>query len=55
MEKIVIEVGLNKKQSKQVSKSMERVKASKGIVIGNELKVEDNILHIPWKGFLLLI
>lgn len=34
---------------------MERVKASKGIIIGDELKVEGNILYIPWKGFLLLI
>ncbi len=55
MEKIVIEVGLGKKSSKQVLRSMERVKAYRGIVIGDELKVEDNILHIPWKGFLLLI
>jgi len=52
---IVIKVGLGKKSSKQVLKSMERLGASKGVVIGDGLGVEDDILYIPWKGFLLLL
>ena len=55
LDKIVIEVGLGKKSSKQVLKSMERLGASNGVVVGDRLGVEDNILYIPWKGFLLLL
>ena len=54
-DKIVVEVGKGNKSSKQVLKSMERIGAPKGVVIGNKFGVEDGVVFIPWKGFLLLI
>ncbi len=51
----VIEVGLGKSDTSQVRRSMERLKAEKGIVIGNEFDVREDILMIPWWVFLGLV
>lgn len=51
----VVEVGLGKDDSSQVKRSIKRLKAEKGIVIGKEFDVRDDILMIPWWGFLALI
>ena len=52
---ILIEVGINKKSSKQITKS--KIKYRYGIIINtktNELKFEKDIIIIPLKLFLLL-
>jgi predicted AAA+ superfamily ATPase len=54
-DKIVVEVGKGNKSSKQVLKSMKRIGAPKGVVIGNKFGVDDSVMFIPWKEFLLLI
>ncbi len=51
----VIEVGLGKDDRSQVRRSMKRLKAEKGIVIGKEFEVGDDILMMPWWGFLALV
>ncbi len=51
----VIEVGLGKAGYTQVKRSMERTGADFGIVIGKEFEVRDNLLMIPWWGFLSLV
>ena len=51
----VIEVGLGKDDRSQVKKSIDRLKAEKGIVIGREFEVGDDILMIPWWSFLALV
>ncbi len=57
--KIVIEVGVNKKEYKQVAQTTEKVKATYGIVISEgaeylEYNQEANALKIPLKYFLLM-
>ncbi len=56
---IVIEVGVNKKTSKQVIKTMQKIKNSYGIIIserddGLYLDEEYNIVRIPFKYFILM-
>ncbi|NJE25901.1 ATP-binding protein [Thermococcus sp. MV5] len=53
--KYIVEVGLGKDSVTQVKKSMERVGADRGIVIGEKFYVADNILSIPWRAFLAMI
>lgn len=57
--KIVIEVGMNKKEYKQVAQTMEKVKSAYGIIISEgidelEYNQEVNALKIPLKYFLLM-
>lgn len=57
--KIVIEVGANKKEYKQVAQTIEKIKASYGIVVSEESRSleynkEVNALKIPLKYFLLM-
>lgn len=57
--KIVIEVGVNKKEYRQVSQTAEKVKASYGIIISEQAKdleynQEINALKIPLNYFLLM-
>ena len=54
-QKYVVEVGLGKDRVTQVKRSMERVGADRGVVIGEKFYVDDNILAIPWRTFLALI
>ena len=51
----VIEVGLSKKSRSQVGRSMERLKADMGIVVGQEFDVRGDIISIPWRAFLALL
>jgi len=51
----IIEVGIGKRDYSQVRRSMERLKAEKGIVIGREFEVKGNLLMIPWWAFLGLV
>ena len=53
--KYVVEVGLGKDRATQVRRSMERVSADRGIVIGEKFYANDDILSIPWRAFLALI
>jgi predicted AAA+ superfamily ATPase len=55
--KIVIEVGVNKKECRQVLQTAEKVKALYGIVISDRLEnleLEGNIVKIPLKYFVLI-
>lgn len=57
--KIVIEVGVNKKEYKQVAQTTEKIKATYGIIISEgsedlEYNQEVNTLKIPLKYFLLM-
>ena len=57
--KIVLEVGMNKKEYKQVTQTAEKVKATCGIVVSEgtdvlEYNAEANALKIPLKYFLLM-
>lgn len=57
--KIVIEVGVNKKEYKQVTQTIEKVKAVYGLIISEgaenlEYNQEANALKIPLKYFLLM-
>ncbi|ASJ08307.1 ATPase [Thermococcus siculi] len=51
----VVEVGLGKDDYSQVKRSMERLGADFGIVIGKEFEVNGNLLMIPWWTFLGLV
>lgn len=51
----VIEVGLGKDNYSQVRRSMERLGADFGIVIGKGFDVKGNLLMIPWWAFLGLM
>lgn len=51
----VVEVGLGKRTASQVKRSMERLKAERGIVIGESFDLEGEIITIPWRAFLALI
>ena len=53
--KYVVEVGLGKDRAAQVRRSMERVSADRGIVIGEKFYANDDILSIPWRTFLGMI
>ncbi|RLF76300.1 ATP-binding protein, partial [Thermococci archaeon] len=44
-----------KDRATQVRRSMERVSADRGIVIGEKFYANDDILSIPWRAFLALI
>ncbi|MFA4702170.1 ATP-binding protein [Pyrococcus kukulkanii] len=50
-EKIVVEVGLGKEKKGQVERTMERVGAKKGIVVGRKYEVGDRIAFYPWQLF----
>lgn len=50
-EKIVVEVGLGKEKKGQVERTMERVGAEKGIVVGRKYEVGDRIAFYPWQLF----
>ncbi|WP_457752894.1 ATP-binding protein [Thermococcus sp.] len=50
-EKIVIEVGLGKEKKSQVKKTMERVGAKKGIVIGKRYRIDERVAFYPWQVF----
>lgn len=57
--KIVVEVGLNKKEYKQVAQTMEKIKANYGAIISGtadvlEYSVEANALKIPLRYFILM-
>ena len=54
-ERYVIEVSLGKSDISQVRRSMERLNAEKGIVIGKRFEIKGDILMIPWWVFLGLI
>ncbi len=54
--KIIIEVGMDKKDGKQILKTFEKIKAKYGIVISNSndiISFKDNIVFLPFKIFLL--
>ncbi len=51
----VVEVGIEKAGYAQVRRSMERMGADFGIVIGREFDVKENLLMIPWWVFLGLV
>lgn len=51
----VVEVGLGKDDYSQVRRSMERLGAEFGIVIGKEFEMKGNLLMIPWWAFLGLM
>ena len=56
---VVIEIGTNKKTSKQVIQTMKKIKSSYGVIISeryNILEVSENhnITKIPFKYFLLM-
>jgi len=50
-EKIVIEVGLGKEKKSQVERTMERIGAEKGIVIGKRYRVNKKVAFYPWQMF----
>ncbi|AHL22705.1 ATP-binding protein [Thermococcus nautili] len=50
-EKVVVEVGLGKVRKDQVERSMERLGAKKGIVLGSKYEVGDRIAFYPWQMF----
>ena len=52
-EKVVVEVGLGKVRKDQVERSMERLKAKKGIVLGSKYEVGDRIAFYPWQMFVV--
>ncbi|WP_297535709.1 ATP-binding protein [Thermococcus sp.] len=52
-EKVVVEVGLGKARKDQVERSMERLKAKKGIVLGSKYEVGDRIAFYPWQMFVV--
>lgn len=57
LRQIVIEVGMNKKDSKQVQKTMHKIKSAYGVVISQqELNIDSdkNVLFLPLKTFLLM-
>ncbi|AEC52028.1 hypothetical protein PNA2_1112 [Pyrococcus sp. NA2] len=54
-ERYVIEVGVGKDTPSQVKRSMEKLKADRGIVIGREFEVGDDVLMVPWWVFLALV
>ncbi|NJE77104.1 ATP-binding protein [Thermococcus sp. ES12] len=49
--KVVVEVGLGKEKKGQVERTMERVGAEKGIVIGRRYKVDERVAFYPWQVF----
>ena len=51
----VIGVGLGKESYAQVKRSMERIGADAGVVIGREFEIRENLLMIPWWAFLGLL
>lgn len=51
----VIEVGLGKESYAQVKRSMERIGADAGVVIGREFEIRGNLLMMPWWAFLGLL
>ncbi len=50
-EKIVIEVGLGKIQRKQVERSMDRLNARRGLVLGGKYELGERIVFYPWQMF----
>lgn len=52
-EKIVIEVGLGKAKKSQVKRTMERIGAEKGIVIGKKYEVGERVAFYPWQMFMM--
>lgn len=55
-ERIIIEVGMNKKDGKQILETSKKVKAKYGIVISNSndlISFKDNVVFLPFKIFLL--
>ncbi len=54
--KIIIEVGMNKKNGEQILKTMKKINAKYGLVISNSndlVSFKDNIVFLPFKIFLL--
>lgn len=52
-ERVVVEVGLGKSRKNQVERSMERVGAGKGIVLGRRYEITDNVAFYPWQAFVV--
>ncbi len=50
-ERVVIEVGLGKLRKDQVERSMERLGAERGIVLGEGYEISERVAFYPWKAF----